>query len=162
MTAFLARVWMMVAITFLAMSGIQATAQPAGVVGTGTLSSDSCLQGAARFHGVNPMILRAIVFHESRDNPNLVLRNVNGSEDLGLSGLNSVHLPELARYGIRREQLLDGCINVYVAAWHLARQVRQYGNTWVAVGSYHSKTPVHRDRYAKQIHAVLQKWRVVP
>lgn len=151
----------------IAFSGVIATAvahaQPAVNARPETLQTpDNCLLQAASYHGVNPLILRAIVYHESRDNPNLVLRNTNGTEDLGLAGLNTVHLAELARYGIRREQLLDGCVNMYVAAWHLSRQVGQYGNTWTAVGSYHSKTPAHRDRYAKQIYDVLQRWRAVP
>lgn len=121
-----------------------------------------CVEEAAAFHGVNPMLLRAIIFHESRGNPSIVLRNTNGSVDVGLGGLNSIHFPELARYGIAPAQLLDGCVNTYVAAWHLAKQVRAYGNTWFAVGTYHSKTPVHRDRYANQIYAVLQRWKAVP
>lgn len=90
------------------------------------------------------------------------MKNKNGSIDVGLGGLNSVHFPELARYGIGRDQLLDGCTNIYVAAWHLAKQVRVYGNTWTAVGTYHSKTPAERDRYAALIYAVLQRWRAVP
>lgn len=125
-------------------------------------ATDSCLLGAANYHGVNPLILRAIIFHESRDNPSLVMKNSNGSVDVGLGGLNSIHFPELAQYGIGREQLLDGCTNIYVTAWHLAKQVRIYGNTWTAVGTYHSKTPANRDRYAAQIYAVLQRWRAVP
>ncbi|MDP9897367.1 soluble lytic murein transglycosylase-like protein [Variovorax boronicumulans] len=154
-------------ISLIAFSGAIATAaahaQPALNARPETVHTpNTCLLQAASYHGVNPLILRAIVYHESRDNPNLVLRNTNGTEDLGLAGLNTVHLAELARYGIRREQLLDGCVNMYVAAWHLRKQVSQYGNTWTAVGSYHSKTPVHRDRYAKQIYDVLLAWRAVP
>jgi soluble lytic murein transglycosylase-like protein len=125
-------------------------------------TTDSCLQGAARYHGVNPLILRAIIFHESRDDPNLVMKNKNGSIDVGLGGLNSVHFPELARYGIGKDQLLDGCVNVYVSAWHLAKQVKIHGNTWTAVGTYHSKTPSKRDRYATLIFEVLKSWRAIP
>lgn len=144
-------------------SAIHAHAQgPISASSAAPQPADSCLQGAASYHGVNPMILRAIIFHESRDNPGLVMKNKNGSIDVGLGGLNSVHFPELARYGIGKEQLLDGCTNIYVAAWHLAKQVRIHGNTWTAVGTYHSKTPTERDRYAARIYAVLQRWRAVP
>jgi soluble lytic murein transglycosylase-like protein len=121
-----------------------------------------CVEEAAAFHGVSSMLLRAIIFHESRGNASIVLRNTNGSVDVGLGGLNSIHFPELARYGIAPNHLLDGCVNTYVAAWHLAKQVKAYGNTWFAVGTYHSKTPEHRDRYAGQIYAVLQRWKAVP
>jgi hypothetical protein len=121
----------------------------------------SCVAGAASFHGVNPLILNAIIFHESRNNSQLILKNKNGSVDVGLGGLNSVHFAELARYGIKPDHLLDGCVNTYVAAWLLAKQVKANGNTWIAVGSYHSRTPEHRDRYAKQIYSVLRGWGVV-
>ncbi|WP_256856544.1 lytic transglycosylase domain-containing protein [Variovorax sp. KK3] len=106
--------------------------------------------------------MRAIIFHESRGNASVVMRNTNGSIDVGLGQLNSIHFKELARYGIAPEHLLDGCVNTYVAAWHLAKQVKQHGNTWIAVGTYHSKTPVFRDRYAQRIHAVLRRWNVAP
>lgn len=132
-----------------------AQASPAKVV------VSACVTAAASFHGVNPLILNAIIFHESRNNSQLVLKNKNGSVDIGLAGLNSVHFAELARYGIKPDHLLDGCVNTYVAAWLLAKQVKANGNTWIAVGSYHSKTPEHRDRYAKQIYSVLRGWGVV-
>jgi soluble lytic murein transglycosylase-like protein len=120
-----------------------------------------CIEEAAAFHGVSSMLLRAIIYHESRGNPAAIGRNTNGSVDVGLGQMNSIHFPELARYGIAPGHLLNGCVNTYVAAWHLSKQVRAYGNTWIAVGNYHSKTPVHRDRYAGQIYSVLQRWRVV-
>lgn len=121
-----------------------------------------CVEEAAALHGVSSMLLRAIIYHESRGNPAAVGKNTNGSIDVGLGQMNSIHFPELARYGIAPGHLLDGCVNTYVAAWHLAKQVRLYGNTWMAVGNYHSKTPIYRDKYAGQIYAVLQRWRVVP
>ncbi len=121
-----------------------------------------CINAAAAYHEVNPWVLKAIIFHESRGNALAINHNRDGSVDLGLGQLNSVHLPELARYGVTRELLLDGCTNTYVTAWHLAKQVRQYGNTWLAVGTYHSRTPANRDRYAAQIYRVLQSWNTLP
>lgn len=139
--------------------GASHPAYPQELVGA---QPNACVQSAAAYHRVNPTILQAIIYHESRGNPALVMKNSNGSIDVGLGGLNSVHFAELERFGIGKEQLLDGCTNTYVAAWHLAKQVKQYGNTWTAVGTYHSKTPTHRDRYAAQIYEVLRRWRAVP
>lgn len=149
-------------ISQLALSLFLATSLPANPQELAAAQLTPCVQGAAAYHRVNATILQAIIYHESRGNPALVMKNSNGSIDVGLGGLNSVHFAELARFGIGKEQLLDGCTNTYVAAWHLAKQVRQYGNTWTAVGTYHSKTPIHRDRYAAQIYEVLRRWRAVP
>ncbi|UTY60558.1 lytic transglycosylase domain-containing protein [Massilia sp. erpn] len=117
-----------------------------------------CFDEAAQFHQVNPWILRAIAARESRFNPATVSRNSNGTVDIGMTGTNSVHLPELARYGISQGDLLDGCKASYVAAWRLAKQVRKYGNTWEAVGAYHSETPKYRDRYASLIRQIIEFW----
>jgi soluble lytic murein transglycosylase-like protein len=121
-----------------------------------------CVEDAAKFHQVSPLLLRAIVFHESRNDPSLALRNTDGSIDYGLGGINSVHLAELAKFGVTPAHLLDGCTNVYIAAWHLSKQIRRYGNSWRAVGSYHSVTPAKRDLYASKIYEVLRRWRAVP
>jgi soluble lytic murein transglycosylase-like protein len=121
-------------------------------------ASADCVDDAAQFHTVNPWILRAIAMQESGGNPNAVGRNSNGTVDLGNFGINSVHLPELARYGIARNDLFDPCKSVYVASWRLSKMVRKYGNTWEAVGAYHSETPVYRNRYAQTIKQIVSSW----
>jgi len=54
--------------------------------------------------------------------------------------------------------LLDRCINIYVAAWRLKTKMAKYGNTWEAIGAYHSETPQYRDRYARDIQQILTSW----
>jgi soluble lytic murein transglycosylase-like protein len=76
--------------------------------------------------------------------------------------INSVHLPVLARYGISRGTLLEPCKNVYIAAWHLRQMMNKYGDTWAAIGAYHSETPSLRDEYARQIVAILRQWNLMP
>lgn len=121
-----------------------------------------CWQDAARYHQVNDWVLRAIIWQESRNDPLVLARNGNMSIDVGAGGINSIHFAELARHGIAPTQLLDGCTNVYVAAWHLRRQMTALGNTWTAVGAYHSRTPQHNVRYAMRIRSILQEWGVMP
>ncbi len=36
---------------------------------------------------------------------------------------------------------MQPCVSVYVAAWRLREMTNKYGNTWAAVGAYHSETP---------------------
>lgn len=117
-----------------------------------------CFDDAVVFHKVNPWILRAIAARESNFNPMAIAHNSNNTYDIGLFGTNSVHLPELARYGITKLDLLDGCKSVYVAGWRLSKMVRKYGNTWKAVGAYNSETPSYRDRYASAIQTIVNFW----
>ena len=120
-----------------------------------------CFDAAARYHQVNPWVLRAIAWSESHNQPWALHRNENGSIDYGLMQINSAHLDELKSYGVSSATLMQGCPNVYVAAWHLKRQMLKYGNSWEAVGAYHSETPALRNRYAAQIIATLREWKVL-
>jgi len=118
-----------------------------------------CFDDAALHHNVNPWILRAIAAQESRFNPSANHpTNADGSLDRGMMGINSVHLPELARYGISAGDLLDGCKSVYLAGWRLRKMVDKYGNNWEAVGGYNSKTPSKRDSYAAKIRRIIDFW----
>src|ERR1700761_501204 len=120
-----------------------------------------CFDEAARYQKVNPLILRAIAWQESHNRPDALHKNANGSTDYGLMQINSVHLPTLALYGISSNTLMEPCKNVYIAAWHLRQQMNKYGNTWQAVGAYHSETPSLRDQYAQQIVDILRKWNLI-
>jgi lysozyme-related protein Hpa2 len=115
-------------------------------------SQESCVDAAAQYHHVNTDILNAIVKVESRGNAALVTRNKNGSIDVGLTGINSVHFKELQSKGVMPEHLLNPCVNVYVAAWHLRKKIDKHGNTWRAIGAYHSETPHHNARYQQLIY----------
>ncbi|MBY4898649.1 lytic transglycosylase domain-containing protein [Cupriavidus sp. AU9028] len=122
----------------------------------GTAQAD-CLDDAARFHGVDPLLLRSIALQESGMNPKATNRNANGSEDIGLMQINSIHLPRLAAYGITRKHLFDGCVSAYVGAWILRENIQRYGPTWNAVGAYNAASPEKRLRYANKIHTRWQK-----
>lgn len=125
-------------------------------------SMADCFDDAATYHGVHPMILRAIAWHESRFRADAEHRNENQTIDIGLMQINSVHLAELKRYGVNESTLRNGCASVYVGAWHLRRKMAKYGNTWEAVGAYHSETPALRDKYARTIADVLRRWQAPP
>lgn len=121
-----------------------------------------CFDAAASYQHVNPMVLRAIAWQESHNRADAKHVNANGSVDYGVMQINTIHLPALARYGIDRDALMSPCKNIYIAAWQLRKQIIKYGNTWAAVGAYHSATPALRDQYAQQIAAILRRWGVLP
>jgi soluble lytic murein transglycosylase-like protein len=103
----------------------------------------------------NPTILRAIAIQESGGRPDAIHVNADGSVDRGMFQINSIHLKELGQYGISAAHLNDPCAASYVAAWHLKRQMDIYGNTWDAVGAYHSRANGERQQYAARIRAIV-------
>ena len=124
----------------------------------GTALADDCFNQAAAYQGVNPSVLRAVAWFESRGDASAVNRNANGSIDVGQLQINSIHFGDLARQGVPHRALTDPCVNVYVAAWLLKQKMVKYGNTWRAIGAYHSESPRLRDAYARSIQKILVTW----
>lgn len=121
-----------------------------------------CIDDAAQYHRVNSSLLRAIGWHESKLNPQSVGFNKDGTRDLGAFQTNTSHLRKLAAHGITEGHLFDGCVSAYVGGWLLADCAKRLGNTWAAVGCYHSPTPARAAWYANEIAAVLRKWKAIP
>jgi len=139
------------------------------LLGAGTAAQGSpkaaverCIDGAARQHRIHPAVLRAVLNVESRLNPSARNHNANGTVDLGVGQINSVHLPELSRMGISEAHLLEPCVGTYVAAWHLGRQLRRHGENWWGVGSYHSLTPQHNRRYQVLVYNEMVRAGALP
>jgi hypothetical protein len=107
-------------------------------------------------------VLRAIGWNESHLDPAAMGHNANGSTDIGAFQINSAHLPDLARYGVTARLLGDGCVSAYVAAWQYRRQMDRFGNTWAAIGAYHSRTPSRSAWYANRIARILMSWGALP
>jgi soluble lytic murein transglycosylase-like protein len=116
-----------------------------------------CLKPAATYHGVNPQLLLAVLTVESRLNPNAMNKNANGTLDIGMGQINSIHLPELKRYGLNADHLMDACKATYVSAWMLRRGFNRYGYSWFAAATYHSTTPAHNLRYQGLLKAELAR-----
>jgi soluble lytic murein transglycosylase-like protein len=111
---------------------------------------------AAARYGVNPHVLYAIAAQESSLNPGAVHQNADGSQDVGLTQINSKWLPQLSKLGVTLENLSNPCINMHVGAYLLSLQMIKHGNTWQAIGAYHSNTPWRRDEYAQTIYRRVQ------
>jgi soluble lytic murein transglycosylase-like protein len=119
-------------------------APPAPIFST---ENEKFIVPAAQYHGVNYFVLRAILKVESGLNPNAVGRNNNGTVDVGMGQMNSMHFRDLAKFGIEPGHLRDPCISTYVAAWHLKKNLIASGNTWEGIARYHSATPYFNQRY---------------
>lgn len=119
----------------------------------------SCPKEAAAHHGVNPDVLKAIIQVESRGNPKAINHNRNNTLDVGRGQINSIHFPELKKYGISSDDLLYGCVNDFVSAWLLRRAIERHGNTWFGIAAYHSATPKHNHRYQGLIYKEINRQR---
>lgn len=122
----------------------------------------NCVQSAAIYHGVNPALLGAVLMVESGMDHNAVRRNSNGSYDIGIGQVNSIHLSELRQYGVDASNLLDACKGTYVSAWLLRRGFDRYGKTWFAAASYHSVTPELNLRYQQRLQKMLSSKGIDP
>ncbi|WP_425953159.1 lytic transglycosylase domain-containing protein [Ralstonia pseudosolanacearum] len=119
-------------------------------------ASAFCFKEAADRYKVDEALLRAIAKTENAAfNPNLVIKSEDGWEFMGLMMVSSIWLPELKKFGIDRQRLLDPCVNVNVGAWVLADAIHRFGFTWKAVGAYntgkYSKDLAAQQRYVRNV-----------
>lgn len=130
--------------------------------GLGVVRAD-CLDDAAAYHHVDPRLLRAIAMQESGMRDHIIATNANGSRDIGRMQINSAWLPTLARFGIHKHDLLDGCVNTYVGAWILSQNIARLGLDWDAIGAYNAVSPDKRLTYeAKIYHQLLVQGAITP
>lgn len=82
----------------------------------------SCWEDVARRYDIEPELLQAIAVVESGARAGAMNQgNSDGSRDIGLMQINSMHLPRLAKQGITEERLLaEPCLSVEVGASILA------------------------------------------
>lgn len=106
------------------------------LVFAGTVSAN-CWIEAARRNSLEPELLYAIALVESELKPHAVNHNTDGSRDIGVMQINSMHLTRLLRRGITEQRLLDEpCLAIDVGASILGEFIERYGYNWTAVGAY--------------------------
>lgn len=119
------------------------------------LAYADCFDEAASYQHLDPMILRAIAWQESRGHADAMHINANGTTDFGMMQVNSIHLRTLSNYGISQQDLMKPCISVYVGAWYLRQMMMRHKDTWNAVGAYHSERPDERDKYSNSVMKIV-------
>lgn len=124
----------------------------------------SCWEQAGQNYGIDHLLLKAIAWNESRGWTGAVGPKLkDGNRALGLMQINTIHLPELARYGINKEDLFDACVSANVGAWVLADCIQKFGPTWKAVGCYNagprSKNVAAQVKYIKDVQKFYDGYR---
>ena len=112
----------------------------------------NCWDMAGKKFNIDPWLLLAIADVETGLTSRSFNKNSNGSYDLGLMQVNTIHLKELSKYGINGKHLLDNdCVGIYVAAMLLKRSTDKYGMNIDGIGGYHSGTPSKRRAYGRKV-----------
>ncbi len=109
---------------------------------------ETCTAQAAEHFKLPVLVVRAVAKVEG-GKVGTVSRNKNGSVDLGIMQINSIHLPMLQKkFGVTwRDLAYKPCVNIGIGAWILAREIREAPDFWTGVGNYHSRTPKFHNRY---------------
>lgn len=114
-------------------------------------SYDPIFEKAGRDFGIESSLLKRIAMIESSLNPSAINQNKNGTVDIGLMQINSMHLKRLSKVGVTRQSLLDPEVNVYVAALLLSSHIRKRGYNLEAIGCYHSANPVFKNQWLRRL-----------
>jgi hypothetical protein len=90
-----------------------------------------------------------------------IMRNDNGTFDLGVMQINSSNLSRIQAvypYVTWRHIAFDPCINIMVGTWFLSEKIKDRdGDIWEGIGDYHSRTPVYHARYLKKAKSAYRK-----
>jgi soluble lytic murein transglycosylase-like protein len=125
---------------------------------SGSLYAADCFDLAGRDYAIDPDLLRAIAWNESRFVTTAIGRNTDKSIDVGVMQINSQHFTSLSSVGITKQHLLgDACMNIYTGAYFLAQAFNRWGVSWQSVGAYNAgfrkseKQALRRYQYASRI-----------
>ena len=118
-----------------------------------------CSIAAAAKYEVPANIMLALSEKEG-GKPGQWVRNSNNTDDVGSMQFNTRYLKDLARYGIRPEDVAAaGCYPFDLAAWRLRGHIRNdKGDLWTKAANYHSKTPKHNIVYRADLMRKAVKW----
>ncbi|MFT2793689.1 transglycosylase SLT domain-containing protein [Serratia sp. T13T92] len=124
-----------------------------------------CFDMAGRDYRIDPDLLRAIAWNESKFNPVAVGKNSDGSLDIGLMQINTQHSNKLSSFGISQDHLSqDACMNIYTGAYILATSFKKWGVSWAAVGAYNAgfkESDIQAQRRHKYASKIERTYRAI-
>lgn len=129
-------------------------------------NQESCVVQAAAHYRAHPDLVRAVLRTENGTRGE-IRKNKDGSFDMGPMQINSVHLPNLAKFGITKDMLVnDECLNIHIGTYLLQKHIVTAPDVgsplgfWRAVGKYHSATPEKNAEYQKRVWRNLNQLRM--
>lgn len=120
---------------------------------------NQCVTQASETFKIHPIIIKSLISVEGGQ-VGTMSRNSNGSHDMGVMQINTIHQPDItAKFGYTAKDLItDPCKNIMAGTWILWQRIQESPKKlWVAVGNYHSKTPWYRHNYLKKVEQAYSR-----
>ncbi len=117
-------------------------------------SDETFFETYGKRYGVPSQLLWGIAKVESHFNPHAIHKNLNGTYDLGLMQINTVHLKKLKHYGIEAKDLLWAKTSVAVGAYLLSECFKQHGHNWKGLNCYNGR--IDKNAYALRVLGALE------
>lgn len=124
---------------------------------------ENCFFEAAARYSIEPSLLMALAHTESRFDASAINKRSETDWDIGVMQIWSFWLPHLEKYNIKRDQLMDPCININVGAWILAENFASHGINLTSLGAYNAgfseKNEAVRAAYVEKVIPKLYHYR---
>ena len=108
-------------------------------------------------YGVSPQLLWAIAKTESNFNPMAINKNKNGTFDIGIMQINTIHLSKLSKSGIEMQHLFIPEVNIDVGAKILYDCFEKHGINYKGLNCYNGK--ISGNTYYRKVMYNLEKRR---
>ena len=106
-------------------------------------------------YSIPPQLLWGVAKHESGLDPYAVNKNTNGTYDLGLMQINSIHLPMLRKKGIEAKALFNPETNIAVGAYILSDCFNRFGHNWKGLTCYNGR--IEGNDYALKVMSKIKQ-----
>ncbi len=122
-----------------------------------------CIFTAAQTYAVPPSLILGVLTVEG-GYEGLASANTNGTYDLGPMQINTIWVPQLARYwnvseGTAMRMVRDNsCVNIGVGAWILRSKMNETGDFYKGIAYYHSATPHLGQAYRQKVINAMYKY----
>ena len=118
---------------------------------------DALIDENAERRGIDPLLVRTLIMHESSGNPRAVgyvwKHGRRVAHDFGLMQLHPSRGPGGPTRGLKlsRSMLFDPATNLYFGVWHLAEKLTECGTLAEALGAYSGGRGCRVNGYARRL-----------
>jgi len=115
---------------------------------------DTIFKKAGKHYHLPWFLIKMVAITEnSKLKANLVRKNKNGTEDIGLMQINTLWIKLLHKKfpHINKKTLKNPIVNIYTGGYILYKNIKKYGYSWKSVGYYHSFNSKYSKKWIKRV-----------